>query len=40
MPEPLLFWASLVTLPVAIVCFVVALRVTSQRLAATFQIAS
>lgn len=40
MPEPLLFWASLATLPVAIVCFVVAVRVTSQRLAATFQIAS
>lgn len=40
MPEPLLFWVSLATLPVAIVCFVVAMRVTSKRLAVTLQIAS
>jgi hypothetical protein len=40
MREPLLFWTSLATLPVAIVCFVVAIRVTSQRLALTLQIAS
>lgn len=40
MREPLFFWGSLATLPVAIVCFVVAMRVTSQRLAITLQIAS
>jgi hypothetical protein len=40
MREPLLFWISLATLPAAIVCFVVAMRVTSQRLADTLQIAS
>jgi hypothetical protein len=40
MREPLLFWASLATLPVAIMCFIVAIRVTSQRLAITLQMAS
>jgi hypothetical protein len=40
MREPLLFWASLATLPIAIVCFIVAIRVTSQRVAITLQIAS
>jgi len=40
MREPLLFWASLATLPAAIVCFIVAMRVTSQRLAITLQVAS
>jgi hypothetical protein len=39
-PEPFLFWASLATLPVAIVCFVLAMRVTPQRLAVRLQIAS
>jgi hypothetical protein len=40
MREPILFWVSLVTLPVAIVCFIVAMRVASQRLALTLQIGS
>ena len=38
MREPWLFWGSLAIVPFAIVCFIIAMRVTSERLAAVFQV--
>jgi len=38
MREPWLFWGSLPFLPVAGICFLLALRATSQRVALAFEI--
>ena len=39
MREPWLFWSSLAILPFAIACFVIAMRVTSERLTRALEIA-
>jgi NO-binding membrane sensor protein with MHYT domain len=39
MREPWLFWGSLAVVPFAIACFVVAMRVTSERLTRALEIA-
>ena len=39
MREPWLFWGSLAVVPFAIVCFVIAMRVTSERLTRALEIA-
>jgi hypothetical protein len=39
MREPWLFWGSLAVIPFAIVCFVVAMRVTSERLTRALEVA-
>ncbi len=39
MREPWLFWSSLAILPFAIACFVIAMRVTSERLTRALEVA-
>jgi NO-binding membrane sensor protein with MHYT domain len=39
MREPWLFWGSLAVVPFAIACFVVAMRVTSERLTRALEVA-
>ena len=39
MREPWLFWGSLAVVPFAIMCFVIAMRVTSERLARALEVA-
>jgi hypothetical protein len=38
MREPWLFWGSLAVLPLAIVCFVIAIRIASERMVLALQI--
>src|SRR5713101_6001726 len=39
MREPWLFWGSLAVIPFAIICFMIAMRVTSERLTRAFEVA-
>jgi NO-binding membrane sensor protein with MHYT domain len=39
MREPWLFWGSLAVVPCAIACFVIAMRVTSERLTRALEVA-